>query len=89
VERPAKDMRRGQTLERMTKMLVLSRRSGESIVIGDDIVITVVSVQGGRVRLGIQAPRSVGVNRSELGPKKASEPQWVHDDVILEELQLV
>ncbi len=47
-------------------MLVLSRKSGESIVIGNDITITVVEFRGDQVRLGIDAPRSVPVYREEL-----------------------
>jgi carbon storage regulator len=47
-------------------MLVLSRKKNESIVINDEIVITVVEVRGDKVRLGIQAPREVPVHRSEV-----------------------
>ena len=47
-------------------MLVLSRRVGESIVIGDDVTVTVLDVRGDVVRVGIQAPRSVTVHREEL-----------------------
>jgi carbon storage regulator len=47
-------------------MLVLSRKPGESIVIDDRIVITVVQIGGGRIRLGIEAPREVPVLRSEV-----------------------
>lgn len=47
-------------------MLVLSRRVGESVVIGDDITITILEVRGDVVRVGIDAPRSVAVNRAEL-----------------------
>ena len=47
-------------------MLVLSRRVGESIVIGDGIMITVLEARGDNIRLGIVAPREVAVNRSEL-----------------------
>ena len=47
-------------------MLVLSRRRDETIVIGADIQITVVDIRGDKVRLGIQAPFSVGVHRKEL-----------------------
>jgi carbon storage regulator len=47
-------------------MLVLTRRPGESITIGEDIVITVVSVSGNQVRVGIAAPRSVQVVREEI-----------------------
>ena len=47
-------------------MLVLSRRTGESIVIGDDVVVTVLEVRGDVVRLGVAAPRSVQVHREEV-----------------------
>ena len=47
-------------------MLVLSRKKNESIVIDDNIVITVVEVRGDKVRLGIQAPREVPIHRSEV-----------------------
>ena len=47
-------------------MLVLTRRFGEEIIIGDDIRVVVVRVQGDRVRIGIDAPRNVSVVRSEL-----------------------
>ncbi len=47
-------------------MLVLSRRVGESIVIGEDIVISVLEVRGDVVRIGVDAPRSVQVRRQEL-----------------------
>lgn len=47
-------------------MLVLSRRVGESVKIGDDVVVTVLEVRGDVVRIGIDAPRSVAVNRTEL-----------------------
>lgn len=47
-------------------MLVLSRRVGEKIVIGDDIVLTVVDVRSDTVRLGIDAPRHVSINRAEV-----------------------
>ena len=47
-------------------MLVLSRRTDESIILGDDIVITVVAVQGDKVRLGIEAPKTIPVHRMEI-----------------------
>jgi carbon storage regulator len=52
-------------------MLVLSRREGEKIRLGDSIVVTVVKVAGDRVRLGIEAPSDVLVLRGELSPHKA------------------
>ena len=47
-------------------MLVLSRKKNESIVIDDNIVVTVVEVRGDKVRLGIQAPKEVPIHRSEI-----------------------
>ncbi len=47
-------------------MLVLSRQKDKSIMIGDDIEITIVDVRGDKVRLGITAPRSVQVHRKEV-----------------------
>lgn len=47
-------------------MLVLSRRTGERIVIGDDVELVVVSVQGDRVKLGFQAPHGITIHREEV-----------------------
>ena len=47
-------------------MLVLSRQKDESIIIGDDIEITVVDVRGDKVRLGIAAPKDISVHRKEV-----------------------
>lgn len=47
-------------------MLILQRRTGESVVIGEEIRVTVVSIEGGRVRLAISAPPEVPILRSEL-----------------------
>ena len=47
-------------------MLILSRRPGESLIIGDNVTINVLGVQGNQVRLGIEAPREVTVHREEI-----------------------
>jgi carbon storage regulator len=47
-------------------MLVLTRRPGESIVIGNDVVVTVLEVRGDQIRLGVRAPRSIQVHREEI-----------------------
>mgnify|MGYP000853071891 FL=1 len=47
-------------------MLILSRRKGETIIIGDNIEISVIDVQGDTVKLGIKAPRSLSVHRQEI-----------------------
>ncbi len=49
-------------------MLVLSRKESQSIVIGGDIEVTIVAIQGGRVKLAINAPRHVPIRRAELKP---------------------
>jgi len=52
-------------------MLVLSRRVGETIVVGDDVRITVVAVQGKKVRLAISAPPDIAVDRQEVRERQA------------------
>lgn len=47
-------------------MLILQRKEGESLLIGDEVEVTVLAVEAGRVRLAIQAPREVPILRSEL-----------------------
>jgi carbon storage regulator len=47
-------------------MLVLSRHRDESIMIGDDVVITIVDIRGDKVRLGIEAPQDIPVHRQEV-----------------------
>lgn len=47
-------------------MLVLSRKKDESIMIGDDVQITIVDVRGDNVRVGIEAPRTISVHRKEV-----------------------
>lgn len=51
-------------------MLVLSRKIGETIVVGDNIRITVVEIRGGKVRIGIVAPADVIVDRQEIHDKR-------------------
>lgn len=58
-------------------MLVLSRHRDESIMIGDNIVITVVDIRGDKVRLGIQAPSDVPVHREEIYQAIQRESQGV------------
>jgi carbon storage regulator len=47
-------------------MLILTRRVGESLMVGDDITITVLGVKGNQVRIGVNAPRDVAVHREEI-----------------------
>lgn len=54
-------------------MLILARKVGQKIVIGDEVELTVVEVRGDQVRLGITAPRSIAVHRKELREQIAAE----------------
>ena len=47
-------------------MLILTRRSGETLMIGDEVTVTVLGVKGNQVRVGINAPKSVAVHREEI-----------------------
>ena len=47
-------------------MLILTRKSGESLMIGDEVTVTVLGVKGNQVRVGINAPKSVAVHREEI-----------------------
>ena len=47
-------------------MLILTRRVGESLMIGDDVTVTVLGVKGNQVRIGVNAPRDVAVHREEI-----------------------
>jgi carbon storage regulator len=61
-------------------MLVLSRKLGEKIVIGDNIVITVVKIDRNQIRIGIEAPQDVPVYREEIAPlpvEKKARPDSV------------
>ena len=62
-------------------MLVLSRKLGEKIVIGDNIVVTVVKIDRNQIRIGIEAPTDIPVYRQEIAPNRveklnASEPAF-------------
>jgi carbon storage regulator len=54
-------------------MLILTRRTGETLRIGDDVEVTVMAVSGSQVRIGIKAPRNVIVDREEIAARKQRE----------------
>ena len=63
-------------------MLVLSRKIGEEIVIGNDIRIAVVAIHGDKVRIGVNAPKEVVVDRQEIHEKRRNPPQDSADPAI-------
>lgn len=67
-------------------MLILTRRIGETLIIGDDVNITVLGVKGNQVRLGINAPKDVSVHREEIYLRIQQEKQG--QPVALEEEEL-
>lgn len=61
-------------------MLILQRKAGESLVIGENITVSVVSVDNGRVRLAIDAPADISILRSELIAARAANQESAVDD---------
>jgi len=58
--------RDGGQAQKELAMLILTRRVGETVVIGNDVTVTVLGVKGNQVRLGVNAPREVAVHREEI-----------------------
>ena len=56
-------------------MLILTRRVGETVMIGNDVTVTILGVKGNQVRVGINAPKSVGVHREEIYERIKREQQ--------------
>lgn len=59
-------------------MLILTRRTGESVKIGDDVTVTVLGVKHGQTRIGITAPKSVAVHREEVYERIRAERSPTH-----------
>jgi carbon storage regulator len=54
-------------------MLILTRKVNETLMVGDDVSVTVLGIKGGQIRIGINAPREVGVHRQEVYEKILQE----------------
>ena len=63
-------------------MLILTRKSGETITIGENIQVRVLGVKGGQVRIGVEAPREVTVNREEVFERVQAEEESTDQDSI-------
>ncbi|MFQ1016601.1 carbon storage regulator CsrA [Gilliamella sp. Occ3-1] len=62
-------------------MLILTRRVGETLIIGDDVVITILGVKGNQVRVGINAPKEVSIHREEIY-NKIHQSQDTNDELL-------
>jgi carbon storage regulator len=60
-------------------MLILTRRVGETVMIGNDVTVTVLGVKGNQVRIGINAPKTVAVHREEIYERIKREQQAEHE----------
>jgi len=63
-------------------MLILTRRVGESLRIGDDVSVTVLGIKGSQIRIGVNAPKSVAVHREEVYDRINDESSKVSDDKV-------
>lgn len=60
-------------------MLILTRKIGESLMIGDNVAVTVLGVKGTQVRIGVSAPREIAVHREEIYKKLKTEKEKIDE----------
>jgi len=61
-------------------MLILTRRVGETLMIGDEVTVTVLGVKGNQVRIGVNAPKNVAVHREEIYDRIKQEQEQIKPD---------
>lgn len=67
-------------------MLILTRRIGEILKVGDDVSITILGLKGNQVRIGIEAPKSVSVHREEIYQRIQEEKKQTEEMMVIEDI---
>jgi carbon storage regulator len=76
-------------IKRSPKMLILTRRVGETVMIGNEVTVTVLGVKGNQVRIGVNAPKDVAVHREEIYDRIKREEDGAHQGTHLSSSKIV